>query len=146
MNATSSNTGWDACGGEHIPLTAALLPSAPANSRIGELVCMPRPYFWIRILSLYALPLIPLLEKMLVKIWEDQAVEVIVIAPSWPRKYHLLLQMACESPSWSHENFRYCISVTPNSVYKYFIGPMRPPRQIMYHIWVFLQNKISILP
>ena len=36
-------------------------------------------------LSLYAFPLIPLLERTLVKIREDQADEVIVIAPSWPR-------------------------------------------------------------
>ena len=37
-------------------------------------------------LSLYAFPLIPLLEKTLVKIREDQAGEVIVIAPSWLRR------------------------------------------------------------
>ena len=51
-------------------------------------------------LYLFAYPPIPLLEKTLIKIREDQADEVIVIAPSWPRRswYHLLLQMACEIP------------------------------------------------
>ena len=50
-------------------------------------------------LSLFAFPPIPLLERTLIKIREDQ-VEVIVIAPSWPRRswYHLLLQMVCKIP------------------------------------------------
>ena len=48
-------------------------------------------------LYLFAYPPIPLLEKTLIKIREDQADKVIVIAPSWPRRswYHLL-QIACE--------------------------------------------------
>ena len=48
-------------------------------------------------LSLYAFPPIPLLERTLIKIREDQMEEVIVITPSWQRRswYHLLLQMAC---------------------------------------------------
>ena len=37
-------------------------------------------------MSLYAFHLIPLLEKMLVKIREDQEHKVIVIVPSWPRR------------------------------------------------------------
>ena len=51
-------------------------------------------------LSLYTFPPILLLKRMLVKIREDQVEEVIVIAPSWPRRswYHLLLQIACEIP------------------------------------------------
>ena len=51
-------------------------------------------------LSLYTFPPIPLLQKTLVKIREDQAAdEVIIITPSWPRRswYHLL-QMACKIP------------------------------------------------
>ena len=51
-------------------------------------------------LSLYAFPPIPLLEKTLIKIREDQVEEVTVIAPSWLRRswYHILLQMTCEIP------------------------------------------------
>ena len=48
----------------------------------------------------HAFPPIPLLEKMLVKIREDQVDDVIVITPSWLRRswYYLFLQMACEIP------------------------------------------------
>ena len=49
-------------------------------------------------LSLYAFPLIPLLEKTLVKISEDQVDEVIFIAPNWPRSWYYLLHMACKIP------------------------------------------------
>ena len=51
-------------------------------------------------LSRYAFPLIPFLEKTLIKIKQDQVEEVIVITPSWPRRswYHFLLQMTCEIP------------------------------------------------
>ena len=51
-------------------------------------------------MSLFAFPPIPLLERTLIKIREDQVEEVIVIAPSWPRRswYNLLLQMACKIP------------------------------------------------
>ena len=51
-------------------------------------------------LYLFAYHPIPLLEKTLIKIREDQVDEVIVIAPSWPRRSwcHFLLQMACEIP------------------------------------------------
>jgi len=51
-------------------------------------------------LYIYAFPPIPLLERTLIKIREDQAEEAIVLAPRWPRRswYHLLLQMACEIP------------------------------------------------
>ena len=50
-------------------------------------------------LSLFALRAIPLLVKTLIKIREDQAEEVIFIAPNWPRRswYHLL-KMAYEIP------------------------------------------------
>ena len=53
-------------------------------------------------LYLFAYPPIPLLEKTLIKIREDQVNEVIVIAPTWARRswYHLLLQMVCEIPFW----------------------------------------------
>ena len=52
---------------------------------------------WIG-LSLYAYPPIPLLERTLIKIREDQ-VEAIITAPCWLRRswYHLL-QMAGETP------------------------------------------------
>ena len=51
-------------------------------------------------LSLYAFPPFLLLPKTLVKIWADEAEEVIVIALTWPRRslYVLLLQMACKIP------------------------------------------------
>ena len=50
-------------------------------------------------LSLYAFPLIPLLEKVLVKISDNQVEEVIIITPSWQRRSrYFLLQMACEIP------------------------------------------------
>ena len=47
-------------------------------------------------LYLYFYPPIPLLEKTLIKIREDEVEEAIVITPCWPRRpwYHLLLQMA----------------------------------------------------
>ena len=49
-------------------------------------------------LSLYAFPPFPLLARTLAKIRADEVEEVIVIAPTWPRRswYTLLLQMACE--------------------------------------------------
>ena len=52
------------------------------------------------VMYLFAFPPIPLLEKTLIKIREDQAEEVIVITHSWLRRswYHLLFQMACEIP------------------------------------------------
>ena len=52
-----------------------------------------------RAVSLLFLP-IPLLERTLIKIRENQAEEVIVIASSWLRRswYHLLFQMVCEIP------------------------------------------------
>ena len=52
------------------------------------------------VLSLYTYPPIPLLERTLIKIREDQAEEAIVITPCWPRRswYHLLHQMMCEIP------------------------------------------------
>ena len=51
-------------------------------------------------LYLYTYPPIPLLERTLIKIREEQAEEAIAVAPCWPRRswYHLLLQMACEIP------------------------------------------------
>ena len=51
-------------------------------------------------LYLYAYPPIPLLERTLIKIREEQAEEAIVITPCWPRRpwYHFLLQMACKIP------------------------------------------------
>ena len=51
-------------------------------------------------LSLYAFPLFSMLAKTLVKIRPDGVEEVIVVAPTWPRRswYILLLQMACEIP------------------------------------------------
>ena len=51
-------------------------------------------------LSLYAFPPFPLLARTLAKIRADEVEEVIVIAPTWPRRswYTLLLQMACEIP------------------------------------------------
>ena len=58
---------------------------------------LPQPW---RGLSLYAFPPIPLLKRTLVKIREDQADKVIIIAHSWLRRswYHLLLQIVCEIP------------------------------------------------
>ena len=49
-------------------------------------------------LSHYAPTPIPLPERILIKIMEEKAEEVIVITPSWPGRfwYHMLLQMACE--------------------------------------------------
>ena len=54
---------------------------------------------WIG-LSLFAFPLIHMLERTLIKIREDQVEEVTVIAPCYLRRswYHLLLQMTFEIP------------------------------------------------
>ena len=79
-------------------------------------------------LSLYASPLIPLLKKMLIKIRNDQADDVIVIAPSWPRRswYHLLLQMACKVPFLLPHRRNFLSQCLPNKGTLYHIQPADP--------------------
>ena len=80
---------------------------------------------WTR-LSVYGYPPIPLLERTLIKIREDQAEEAIVIAPQWPRRswYHLLLQMTCEIPllftRWCGERGENPVSTPSKHVLDFF--------------------------
>ena len=65
---------------EPSPPLLVLSDRSPIGSGLGCALSQP----WTG-LSLYAFTPIPLLERTLVKIREDQADTVIVIAPSWPR-------------------------------------------------------------
>ena len=73
------------------PPSGVLLDRSPDGS------CLKHPSSTLDgAVSLPPFPYIPLLERTLIKIREDQVKEVVLITPSWLRRslFHLLLQMA----------------------------------------------------